>query len=129
WGMFAVHVDPARQVLWATTAAVNAAQGYSAADSGRSALLAYDLATGALRARLEPSDARRAHVLGDMTIGADGRREAAVRGRLRTRHRRRRPLDQARELARPPGQRRARGDRRSLSRRQHAARGAERDHA
>jgi len=72
WGMFAVHVDPARQVLWATTAAVNAAQGYSAADSGRSALLAYDLATGALRARLEPSDARRAHVLGDMTIGADG---------------------------------------------------------
>lgn len=72
WGMFAVHVDAARQILWATTAAVNAAQGYHAADSGRSALLAYDLATGALRTRLEPADARRAHVLGDMTIGADG---------------------------------------------------------
>lgn len=72
WGMFALHVDAARQILWATTAAVNAAQGYNAADSGRSALLAYDLATGALRTRLEPPDARRAHVLGDMTIGADG---------------------------------------------------------
>jgi sugar lactone lactonase YvrE len=72
WGLFAVHVDPARQLLWATTAAVNTAQGYTAVDSGRSALLEYDLATGALRARLEPPDVRRAHVLGDMTIGADG---------------------------------------------------------
>lgn len=72
WGMFAVHVDPARQLLWATTAAVKTAHGYTAADSGRSALLEYDLATGALRARLEPPDVRRAHVLGDMTIGADG---------------------------------------------------------
>lgn len=72
WGMFAVHVDPARRLLWATTAAVHAAQGYSAADSGRSALLAYDLATGALRARLEPPGARRGHLLGDMTIGTDG---------------------------------------------------------
>jgi len=72
WGMFALHVDAARQLLWATTAAVRAAQGYSPADSGRSALLAYDLATGALRTRLEPADARRAHVLGDMTVGADG---------------------------------------------------------
>lgn len=72
WGMFAVRVDPVRQVLWATTAAVNAAQGYNPADSGRSALLAYDLATGALRARFEAPDPARAHVLGDMTIGADG---------------------------------------------------------
>ncbi len=72
WGMFAVHIDAARQLVWATTAAMDAAQGYRAADSGRSALLAYDLATGAPRARLEPPDARRAHVLGDMTIGADG---------------------------------------------------------
>ena len=72
WGMFAVHVDPARQVLWATTAAVNTALGYNPADSGRSALLAYDLATGALRARFEPPNPRHAHVLGDMTVGADG---------------------------------------------------------
>lgn len=72
WGMFALHVDPVRQILWATTAAVNTAQGYNPADSGRSALLAYDLATGALRARLEPPNPGRAHVLGDMTVGADG---------------------------------------------------------
>ncbi len=72
WGMFAVHVDPVRQVLWATTAAVNTAQGYNPADSGRSALLEYDLATGALRARIEAPNPAHAHVLGDMTVGADG---------------------------------------------------------
>jgi len=72
WGIFAVHVDAARQLLWATTAATPAAQGYARADSGRSALLAYDLATGVLRARLDPPDPRRAHVLGDITVGADG---------------------------------------------------------
>ena len=72
WGIFALHVDAARQLLWATTAATPAAQGYVPADSGRSALLAYDLATGVLRARLDPPDPRRAHVLGDMTVGADG---------------------------------------------------------
>jgi len=72
WGMFAVHADPTRQLLWATTAATPAAQGYTASDSGRSALLAYDLATGALHARLEPPDPRRAHVLGDMTVAGDG---------------------------------------------------------
>ncbi|MGH7646548.1 MAG: hypothetical protein ACREND_00410 [Gemmatimonadaceae bacterium] len=72
WGMFAVRVDAPRQLLWATTAAVNAAQGYNPADSGRSALLAYDLATGAVRARLDAPDPAHAHVLGDMTIGADG---------------------------------------------------------
>src|SRR6185437_8770154 len=35
WGIFAVHVDAARQLLWATTAATPAAQGYARADSGR----------------------------------------------------------------------------------------------
>lgn len=72
WAMFAVHVDAARQILWATTAAVNTAQGYDPTDSGRSALLAYDLATGALRARLEAPDPAHAHVLGDMTVARDG---------------------------------------------------------
>ncbi|HEY7894708.1 MAG TPA: hypothetical protein VIC24_07410 [Gemmatimonadaceae bacterium] len=72
WGMFAVRVDPVRQVLWATTAAVNTAQGYNPADSGRSALLEYDLATGALRGRIDAPNPAHAHVLGDMTVGADG---------------------------------------------------------
>src|SRR6185312_3387450 len=147
WGMFALHVDAARQLLWATTAAVRAAQGYSAADSGRSALLAYDLATGALRTRIEPTDSHRAHVLGDMTIGADGtvyvsdalsgavytgapgRRQAPVRRRLRARHRGGRSVDARCALARPPGQRRAGRHRRALSGGQHAACRAERDDA
>jgi hypothetical protein len=72
WAMLALAVDPARRLLWATTVALNAAEQYSAADSGRSALLAYDLATGALRARLDPPPAPGGHSLGDMTLDPDG---------------------------------------------------------
>jgi hypothetical protein len=71
WGMFAVGVDAARGALWATSAALPMAARYEAGDAGKSALLEFDLATGALRRRLVAPDSG-AHALGDLTIGHDG---------------------------------------------------------
>ncbi|MDB4911521.1 MAG: hypothetical protein JWO39_2344 [Gemmatimonadetes bacterium] len=71
WGIFALGLDAARHSLWATTAALPMAARYSAADSGRSALLQYDSRTGALRRRYVAPDSG-AHVLGDLVIGNDG---------------------------------------------------------
>jgi hypothetical protein len=71
WGIFALGVDSARHALWATTAALPMAARYSPADSGRSALLQYDLRTGALRNRYVAPDSG-AHVMGDLVIGSDG---------------------------------------------------------
>ncbi len=71
WGFFALGVDSARGVLWATTAALPMAAHYAASDSGRSALLKFDLATGRLRARYSVPDSE-AHALGDLTIGPNG---------------------------------------------------------
>lgn len=71
WGMFALGVDTARGTLWATTAALAVAAGYAPADSGRSALLEYDLRTGAQRARYIAPDSG-VHVLGDLVVGESG---------------------------------------------------------
>lgn len=71
WGMFAVGVDGARGALWTTTAAMRGAARYAAADSGRSAVLEYDLRTGALRRRLVAPDSG-ALALGDLTIARNG---------------------------------------------------------
>jgi hypothetical protein len=71
WGMFALGIDSAHGVLWATTAALSLAAHYTAADSGRSYLIAYDLRTGAERGRYAAPDSG-AHVLGDLAIGANG---------------------------------------------------------
>jgi sugar lactone lactonase YvrE len=71
WGIFALGVDSARRVLWATTSALPMTAHYSASDSGRSALLSFDLASGTARARYVAPDTG-AHALGDLTIGANG---------------------------------------------------------
>ena len=71
WGVFALGVDSARGTLWATTAALAIAAGYSASDSGRSALIEYDLRTGAQRGRHVAPDSG-AHVLGDLVVGRSG---------------------------------------------------------
>ena len=71
WGMFALGVDTARSALWATTAALSIAAGYLPADSSRSALMKYDLRTGALHARYAAPDSG-AHVLGDLALGSSG---------------------------------------------------------
>lgn len=71
WAMLALAVDTASRTLWATTAAIPLYGAYQAADSGRSAVLAYDVDTGALRRRWDaPAGGR--HQLGDMTVAPNG---------------------------------------------------------
>jgi len=72
WAILAVVADSARRRLWATTSAVPQADGYSPADSGRTALLAFDLAGGDLVRRLEPPAGGSPHSLGDIALGPDG---------------------------------------------------------
>ena len=71
WGMFALGVDSTHGALWSTTAALSISAGYVPADSGRSALMKYDLRTGALRGRYWAPDSG-AHVLGDLVVGSSG---------------------------------------------------------
>lgn len=71
WGIFALGIDSARGVLWATTAALPMAAHYTASDSGRSALLALDPVTGAVRGRYSAPDSG-AHVLGDLVVAYSG---------------------------------------------------------
>jgi sugar lactone lactonase YvrE len=67
-----LRVDPARRALWVVTAAMPQMRGYSPADSGRSALLRYDLDNGKLTGRYPvPADGR-AHLLGDLVITRGG---------------------------------------------------------
>ena len=72
WGVLAVVADSARKRLWATTSALPQTIGYSPADSGRTALLAFDLASGDLVRRLELPPDGAPHSLGDMALGPDG---------------------------------------------------------
>jgi hypothetical protein len=69
WGMFAIGI--AHDAFWTTTAALSMAAGYSPADSGKSAVLKYDLRSGKLRGRYVAPDTG-AHALGDLVVGANG---------------------------------------------------------
>jgi len=55
WALLGLAVDTATRTLWATTAAIPFYAAYQPADSGRSAVLAYDLDTGELRRRWDAS--------------------------------------------------------------------------
>jgi hypothetical protein len=72
WGIYGLALDGTHGRLWATTAAGPTTEAYDPADSGRTALLAYDLASGRRVTRVElPRDGAR-HVLGDLTLARDG---------------------------------------------------------
>lgn len=71
WALLGIAVDTLTRTLWATTHAAPYFTGYQAADSGKSAVLAYDLDTGALRRRYLPPDSGRSQ-LGDIAVSADG---------------------------------------------------------
>ena len=72
WGIFALAVDTARRALWATTSAFSPITArYTRADSGRSALLKYDLHTGVLRGKYVAPDTG-AHALGDIVVAGSG---------------------------------------------------------
>lgn len=71
WAMLGIAADTVTRTLWATTYAAPYFAGYAAADSGKSAVLAYDLDTGALRRRYLPPDSGR-HQFGDIAVAPDG---------------------------------------------------------
>jgi hypothetical protein len=69
WPMLAIKIDPIHDLVWATEVAVNGFTSVGKADWGRSAVLCYDLHSGALRKRIEGSPNR---ALGDMALTPDG---------------------------------------------------------
>lgn len=71
WAFLALRVDARRHVLWATTAGMDAASGFTPAEDGRSALLKFDLDSGRLVKRYEPADGK-PHALGDLTVSSKG---------------------------------------------------------
>ena len=71
WGAYALAVDSARGVLWATTIASAESPPFEAKDEGASAVLKFDLRTRALLARYELHDGRH-HGFGDVTLTANG---------------------------------------------------------
>ncbi len=72
WGIYGLALDAKRGVLWATTAAGPECAAYDAADSGRTALLEYDLGSARLRRRYDVPRTAARQALGDLTVAADG---------------------------------------------------------
>jgi hypothetical protein len=69
WPMQAIKIDPARNLLWATEVALDTFTAAPKSDWGRSALLCFNLQSGALLRRIEgPAHA----ALGDMALTPDG---------------------------------------------------------
>ena len=72
WGVYGLALDAPRGLLWGSMAAGPTCDGFDPADSGRTALVGWDLNSGVERLRVElPRDGGR-HVLGDITLGKDG---------------------------------------------------------
>jgi sugar lactone lactonase YvrE len=69
WPVMALRVDAARRILWAATGWLAHCRQCDAAGKDKSALLAFDLDSGALRKRI---DAPVEGLLGDMTISRAG---------------------------------------------------------
>jgi hypothetical protein len=69
WPMMAIKIDAARKLVWATEVAIDGFRVAPQSDWGHSALLCFDLGSGALRSRVEGP----AHTaLGDMVLTRDG---------------------------------------------------------
>ena len=72
WAVMAVFADAAHGHLWVTSACLREGARFSQRDSGRTAVLCYDLSSGRRLGRWEPPRDGRARVLGDMTVAPDG---------------------------------------------------------
>lgn len=72
WAVLGLAVDDDRRLLWAATAAVPEMKDARTEELGKSALLAYDLKTGAQKHRYEAPDDGRKHVLGDVIVARNG---------------------------------------------------------
>jgi sugar lactone lactonase YvrE len=69
WPVLALRIDPGRRLLWATTGYVPHGESVKESDKDKTALLAFDLGSGAQKQRI-PSPLP--GLLGDMTIGRSG---------------------------------------------------------
>jgi sugar lactone lactonase YvrE len=72
WGMFALAIDSVTSRLWATTVAMPHVDGYLPADSGKSAVVRFDLGTGALQKRYDLPATKRGNSPGDVAIAPNG---------------------------------------------------------
>lgn len=71
-GVFGLAIDEPNQRLWAATSLMSAVAGIAPETRSSGALVAFDLESGRLLARYPlPEDARE-HLLGDLTLAADG---------------------------------------------------------
>jgi sugar lactone lactonase YvrE len=66
-----LRVDEARRVLWAASVSDKEEADFKPADEGRAELVAFDLATGATKARY-PTPGGEKHLLNDVALAADG---------------------------------------------------------
>jgi sugar lactone lactonase YvrE len=69
WPVFALRVDPVRRILWASSGWVPQCERCNPNDKDKTALLAFDLDSGALKQRIESPVKG---LLGDMTISRSG---------------------------------------------------------
>ena len=72
WSILGLAVDERRRLLWATTSTLERTRGFAAADSGRGALLAYDLANGGLVHRYDLPASSGHHELGEVAVSDSG---------------------------------------------------------
>jgi len=72
WGVYGLALDATRNLLWGSMAAGPLCENGDPADSGRTALVCWDLASGTERRRVELPRDGASHVLGDITLGEDG---------------------------------------------------------
>ena len=72
WAPLGLRVDPERGALWVASAALPQTAGYEPADSGRSAILRYDLRSGRLTARYEAPADGTPHLIGDLIVARGG---------------------------------------------------------
>jgi len=68
----AIGVDSARGLVWVASAALPQMQGWTEADTGRSHLFAFDLASGRVRRKIRLPPAESGHSVGDLTVTSDG---------------------------------------------------------
>jgi sugar lactone lactonase YvrE len=71
-GVFALKIDSARNLLWASSSAVPEMAGYTSADRGTAFLAAYALDSRHLAGTYPVPADNREHVLGDFIIAPDG---------------------------------------------------------
>ena len=72
WAPLGMRTDPKRRALWVASTAVPQMKGYAPADSFRSGIFRFDLATGALTGRFPVAADGRPHALGDVVVTRRG---------------------------------------------------------